>query len=54
METQETETEDIIVTGGVDDVVKIWNYKDGELEYRHQLTDHSLGVVSVAVSSDGR
>ena len=52
MET--TETEDIIVTGGVDDVVKIWNYKDGELEYRHQLTDHSLGVVSVAVSSDGR
>ena len=54
METQETETEDIIVTGGVDDVVKIWNYKDGELEYRHQLTDHTLGVVSVAVSSDGR
>ena len=36
----------MIVTGGVDDVVKIWNYRDGELAYRHQLTDHSLGVVS--------
>ena len=28
METQTTEVEDIIVTGGVDDVVKIWNYKE--------------------------
>ena len=28
--------------------------QDGELEYRHQLTDHSLGVVSVAVSGDGK
>ena len=54
METAETEAEDIIVTGGVDDVVKIWNYRDGELEYRHQLTDHSLGVVSVAISRNGR
>ena len=54
MENQETEIEDIVVTGGVDDVVKIWNYRDGELEYRHQLTDHSLGVVSVAISRNGR
>ena len=46
--------EEIIVTGGVDDVVKIWNYKDGELQFKHQLTEHSLGVVSVALSSDGR
>ena len=46
MDTQVTEVEEIIVTGGVDDVVKIWNYRDGELEYKHQLTDHSLGVVS--------
>ena len=54
MESQVTEVEDIVVTGGVDDVVKIWNYREGELEYRHQLTDHSLGVVSVAISGDGR
>ena len=45
VEAPVTQTEEIIVTGGVDDVVKIWNYRDGELEYRHQLTDHSLGVV---------
>ena len=50
----EDTVEEIIVTGGVDDVVKIWNYKDGELQLRHQLTEHSLGVVSVALSSDGR
>lgn len=53
-EDETEEVEDIIVTGGVDDVVKIWNYKDGELQFKHQLTDHSLGVVSVALSSDGR
>ena len=45
MEAPVTQMEEIIVTGGGDDVVKIWNYRDGELEYRHQLTDHSLGVV---------
>ena len=51
---EEDTVEEIIVTGGVDDVVKIWNYKEGELELKHQLTEHSLGVVSVALSSDGR
>ena len=51
---EEDTVEEIIVTGGVDDVVKIWNYKDGELQFKHQLTEHSLGVVSVALSSDGR
>lgn len=48
-----SEEEDIMVTGGIDDMVKIWNYRDGEISLRHQLTDHSLGVVSVALSPDG-
>ena len=85
------DVEKIIVTGGVDDVVKIWNFADGEFRLKHQgrcisigwlselcvktgavksksllqtlpssmystvpqLADHSLGVVSVVLSSDG-
>lgn len=45
--------EDFIVTGSLDDAVKVWNVKDNRLELRQQLAGHSLGVVSVAVSSDG-
>lgn len=46
--------QDIIVTGGLDDVVKVWNFEDNELSLRHTLTGHSLGIVSVAISSDGQ
>ena len=46
--------QDIIVTGGLDDVVKVWDFNDDELKLRHTLTGHSLGIVSVAISSDGR
>lgn len=55
MHSQNTpETRDFIVTGGLDDLVKIWDVKeDNTLSLKHQLTGHSLGVVSVAVSSDG-
>lgn len=35
-------------------MVKIWDLKDQRLELRQQLTGHSLGVVSVDVSSDGQ
>ena len=44
--------EQIVVTGGVDDLVKIWAYDDGALSLRHKLADHSLGVVSVALSKE--
>lgn len=44
---------DFIVTGGLDDLVKIWDLKDNKIVLRQQLSGHSLGVVSVAVSSDG-
>lgn len=47
------EFNDFIVTGSLDDTVKIWDVKDSYLELKEQLTGHSLGVVSVAVSSDG-
>jgi len=48
-----SEEEDLLVTGGIDDVVRLWNYRDGELSLKQQLTDHSLGVVSVTLSPDG-
>lgn len=52
--TAETTTHDFVVTGGLDDVVKIWDIRDQQLQFRQQLTGHSLGIVSVAVSNDGR
>lgn len=44
--------EDIIVTAGVDDIVHVWTYDDGELKLKHKFSEHSLGVVSVALNSD--
>lgn len=49
----ETEINDFIVTGSLDDTVKVWDLKDNRLELQQQLSGHSLGVVSVAVSNDG-
>ena len=44
-----------IVTGGLDDLVKVWDIReDNTLKLRHQLKGHALGVVSVAISSDGK
>lgn len=42
-----------MITGSVDDTVKVWEHRDGSLKLKHKLTGHSLGVVSVAVNSDG-
>lgn len=47
------ETAEYLVTGSVDDAVKVWELKNGTLKMKHKLTGHSLGVVSVAVCSDG-
>lgn len=47
------EVNDFIVTGSLDDTVKVWDLKDDRMELRQQLAGHSLGVVSVAVSNDG-
>jgi len=37
----------------VDDSVKVWELRDGALKLKHKLTGYSLGVVSIAISSDG-
>lgn len=50
---QPPEKNDFIVTGSLDDTVKVWNLNGKKLELRQQLSGHSLGVVSVAVSNDG-
>lgn len=34
--------------------MKIWDVRDQQLVLRQQLTGHALGVVSVAISNDGR
>lgn len=44
---------EFIVTGSLDDTVKIWNVRDDQLKLRKELSGHSLGVVSVAISNDG-
>ena len=46
-------TVDYIATGAVDDCVKLWSFEDKKLKLNHKLDGHSLGVVSVAVNSDG-
>ena len=51
--SNEEETVEYLVTGSVDDTVKVWELKDKSFQLKHKLTGHSLGVVSVAVSSDG-
>lgn len=51
--SNEDETVEYLVTGSVDDTVKVWEQRDKTLQLKHKLSGHSLGVVSVAVSSDG-
>lgn len=51
--SHEDEIAEYLVTGSVDDAVKVWELRDGALKIKHKLTGHSLGVVSIAVSSDG-
>lgn len=41
------------MTGGLDDLVKVWELHDDKLQLKHKLEGHSLGVVSVAISNDG-
>lgn len=42
-----------IVTGGLDDLVKVWELQDDTLHLKSKLEGHSLGVVSVAISHGG-
>lgn len=45
---------DYLITGGLDDLVKVWELRGEKLELKHNLEGHSLGVMSVAISSDGK
>lgn len=51
----QAEYRDFIVTGGVDDTVKIWDVLPDRSKFklRNTFTGHSLGVVSVDVSTSG-
>lgn len=51
--SNEDETAEYLVTASVDDSVKVWELTNGALRLKHKLTGYSLGVVSIAISSDG-
>ena len=53
MRSNDDNPSEYVITGSVDDTVKVWEYTDKSLRLKHKLTGHSLGVVSVAVNSDG-
>lgn len=53
MHSNDDDASEYVITGSVDDTVKVWEYKNKSLKLKHKLTGHSLGVVSVAVNSDG-
>ena len=44
------------MTGGVDDIVRVWNYSSdssgSELRLKNKLMEHSLGVVAVDINKD--
>jgi len=42
-----------LITGSLDDSVKIWRYEKDELKLEKALVGHSLGVVSVVVDPSG-
>lgn len=42
-----------IITGSIDDKVKVWEYDKDTLKLAHTLKGHSLGIMSVAVNSKG-
>ena len=53
MHSSDGENKEYVITGSLDDTVKVWEFKNESLKLKHKLTGHALGVVSVAVSSDG-
>lgn len=47
------QSSDCIVTGSIDETVKVWNYdRATNLSLDKTLNEHSLGVISVALNSD--
>ncbi|XP_034833406.1 superkiller complex protein 8-like isoform X2 [Maniola hyperantus] len=46
-------SQEYIVTGGLDNLVKVWSLENNRLELLHTLEGHCMAVVSIAVSPDG-
>jgi len=42
----EEDRNDIVVTGGLDNAVKVWTWDEYELKQRYALEGHNLGVIS--------
>lgn len=49
-ETNKKENIETVVTGSLDDLVKVWKWRDERLELQWSLEGHQLGVVSVDIS----
>ena len=47
-------TEDKLITGSIDETVKVWKPSDEHIEVTSTMPGHFLGVVSLASSKDGR
>lgn len=43
-------SKDLIVTGGLDSLVKLWVCQNNRLEIKDTLEGHTMGVVSVAIN----
>uniref|UniRef100_A0A8C5MD22 Superkiller complex protein 8 n=1 Tax=Leptobrachium leishanense TaxID=445787 RepID=A0A8C5MD22_9ANUR len=44
---------ELVISGSLDDLVKVWKWADERLELQWSLEGHQLGVVSVDVSASG-
>uniref|UniRef100_A0A1A8C984 Superkiller complex protein 8 n=1 Tax=Nothobranchius kadleci TaxID=1051664 RepID=A0A1A8C984_NOTKA len=49
----EADGSETIITGSLDDMVKVWKWSDEKLELQWTLEGHQLGVVSVDISQNG-
>ena len=49
----EKENIEVIVTGSVDDKIKIWTWSRENLELKHTCEGHQLGIVSVDINNKG-
>uniref|UniRef100_A0A8C0I177 Superkiller complex protein 8 n=1 Tax=Balaenoptera musculus TaxID=9771 RepID=A0A8C0I177_BALMU len=48
--TNKKESSETVVTGSLDDLVKVWKWRDEKLDLQWSLEGHQLGVVSVDIS----
>eukprot|EP01091_Cochliopodium_minus_P011713 TRINITY_DN339_c0_g1_i1.p1 TRINITY_DN339_c0_g1~~TRINITY_DN339_c0_g1_i1.p1 ORF type:complete len:302 (+),score=82.26 TRINITY_DN339_c0_g1_i1:16-921(+) len=46
--------DDIIVTGSVDQQVKVWKWEDLSIQLQHTFDGHQFGVISVDIDSTGK